>query len=202
LSAYIQEMTGVSTIVLTIKGEVRKVNLQLEDDGSINIETLQKYFKKKDSPEQICYYEHDTKIIFIFGYKKGKKGTENKTELPEPNTDITLFGDAIVLVSPTHNWNNPMPFTVEQWTAFVNKDENIDNSDDDDEDDEDDQVSEEEKSVKDDFEQSDNDSIADADDEDADAVDAADAPDAVDVVVTCTCIYKSGFIGFEGGNCD
>ena len=91
-------MQTISTIILSIKGDVRKANLQLTD-GELSIETLQKYFKKKDEPEHICYYEHDDKIIFIFGYKKGKKGTENKTELPDPHASTVLYGDALVIVS-------------------------------------------------------------------------------------------------------
>ena len=91
-------MPSLSTIALSIKGEARKANLTLNDDSSLSIEILQKYFKKKDEPESICCYNYDNKHIFIFGYKKGKKGTENKTELPEPYSDVALFGDALVIV--------------------------------------------------------------------------------------------------------
>jgi len=113
-------MTTLSTIILSIKGEARKANLQLEN-GELKIETIQKYFKKKDEPEQICYYEYNDKFIFIFGYKKGKKGTENKTELPDPST--VIYGDALVIVSLTHEWNSPIPFTIDQWNAFYNCEE-------------------------------------------------------------------------------
>jgi DNA-directed RNA polymerase subunit M/transcription elongation factor TFIIS len=115
-------MSTLSTIILSIKGEARKANLQLEN-GELKIETIQKYFKKKDEPEQICYYEYNDKIIFVFGYKKGKKGTENKTELPDPYTSTVIYGDALVIVSLTHEWNNPIPFTVDQWNAFYNCEE-------------------------------------------------------------------------------
>jgi transcription elongation factor S-II len=110
-------MTNLSTIVLTTKGEVKKVTLQLED-GTLTIDAIQKYFKKKDVPENVCYYEYDYKVIFVFGYKKGKKGTENKTELPDPHSGLTLFGDILIVVSLTDKWINPIPFTVEQWNSF------------------------------------------------------------------------------------
>ena len=110
-------MTNLSTIVLTTKGEVKKVTLQLED-GILTIDAIQKYFKKKDVPENVCYYEYDYKVIFVFGYKKGKKGTENKTELPDPHSGLTLFGDILIVVSLTDKWINPIPFTVEQWNSF------------------------------------------------------------------------------------
>lgn len=113
-------MPSLSTVVLSIKSEPRRANLTLESDGSIDIEILQKYFKKKEAPEQVCYYEYDHKIIFVFGYKKGKKGTENKTELPEPYNEETIYGDAIILVALSHKWQNPIPYTVDQWVAFCN----------------------------------------------------------------------------------
>jgi len=112
-------MPSLATVVLSIKGEARKVNLTLNEDSSLSIETLQKYFKKKDEPENICSYEYDNKHIFIFGYKKGKKGTENKTELLEPYSDVSIFGDALVIVSPSKNWENPIPYTVDQWNVFI-----------------------------------------------------------------------------------
>ena len=50
-------MPSLATVVLSIKGEARKVNLTLDEDSNLSIETLQKYFKKKDEPEDICSYE-------------------------------------------------------------------------------------------------------------------------------------------------
>lgn len=137
-----------STVILSIKGEVRKVNVS----SDLTMESLQKVFKKKDVPERVCYYEYDDKIIFIFGYKKGKKGTENKTELPDPHASTVLYGDALVIVSMNDKWENPVPFTVEQWNAFYNCEE----KEKDDKEDKDDKEEEEEEilyddEVKDDF---------------------------------------------------
>jgi len=152
-------MPTLSTVLLSIKGEVRRANLQLTDASELTLDSLQKYFKKKDVPQQICHYDYDNKVIFVFGYKKGKKGTENKVELPDPYLDAEIFGDAIVIVSTSHKWQTPVPFTVEQWNTFYSG--SGDNADDEDEDDDedDDEDEEEEKeddeSVKDDFEESD-----------------------------------------------
>jgi transcription elongation factor S-II len=173
-------MPILSTVLLSIKGEIRKANLQLTTDGDLNIEIIQKYLKKKDEPEQVCYWEYDNKIIFVFGYKKGKKGTENKTELPEPHSSIGLFGDAIVVVALSSKWENPIPFTVEQWNSFIttqngtNKDI-IDSDEDEDEDDEeeDEDIEEEEDaSVKDDYDEEDIEktSIIDEDDDDVEEI--------------------------------
>jgi len=143
-------MAILSTVLLSIKGDIRKVNVTLGENNGLTIELLQKYFKKKDEADCVCYYKYDNKRISIFGYKKGKKGTENATELPTNNgaTDITLFGDALVIVSPTNSWESPIHFTVDQWTAFVAKSENKEKDVDGDieEDDEDNEQDEEEES--------------------------------------------------------
>lgn len=124
-------MPTLSTVLLSIKGDARKANLSLNENSNLTIEILQKYFKKKDEPENICCYQYDNKYIFIFGYKKGKKGTENKVELPSPYSEITLFGDAFVIVSQTNKWQNPVPYTVEQWNTFYTGDNNEEDDDDD-----------------------------------------------------------------------
>jgi transcription elongation factor S-II len=118
---------------------------------------MQKYFKKKDAPEQICYYEYDNKIIFIFGYKKGKKGTENKTELPDPHAGLELFGDALVVVSASAKWQSPMPFTVDQWATFSQggADEEAEDDEDTESDEEEEEVLSEEESVSEEFDEED-----------------------------------------------
>ena len=63
-------MPTLSTVVLKAKGEVGKGNLQLGAENNLTMETIQKYFKKKEQPEVICTYEYDNKVIFIFVTKK------------------------------------------------------------------------------------------------------------------------------------
>jgi DNA-directed RNA polymerase subunit M/transcription elongation factor TFIIS len=145
-------MTSLCTVVLSTKGEVRKANVALDSDGTLTMEAIQKYLKKKEQPERICYYEYDHKIIFVFGYSKGKKGTENKTELPEPYAGMTLFGDALITVSLNSKWEQPIPFTVEQWNTFYQE---FGGEEEEEEEDEDEVLSEDATSVKDDFEESD-----------------------------------------------
>lgn len=142
-------MTTLPTVLLSTKGEARKANINLTSQGELTLENIQKYFKKKELPEMVCYYEHDHKVLFIFGYKTGKKDKENKTELPDPHSEVALYGDAIVVASLSHKWTNPVPYLAEQWTSFCQGEEEEE------EEEEEDTVSEEAKSVKDDFEMSD-----------------------------------------------
>ena len=150
-------MTSLSTVVLSTKGEARKANLTLTQDGTLTIESIQKYLKKKEQPEQLCYYEHENKLIYLFGYSKGKKGTENKTELPEPHSAITLFGDALLIVSISAQWEQPIPFTTDQWNNFYqDAGEEDEEEEEEEEADAEEAISEDDAtSVKDDFEESD-----------------------------------------------
>jgi hypothetical protein len=71
----------------------------------------------------VCHYKYDHKVIFLFGYQTGKKGKENKTEIPPPYSELTLFGDILVIAALTHEWNRPIPYTIDHWTAFAQKEE-------------------------------------------------------------------------------
>ena len=135
-------MASLSTVLLSSKGEVRKANLTLTEDRALTMENIQKYFKKKEVPEMVCHYEHNDKNIFILGYQTGKKGKESKMELPEPHSGVVLYGDALAVASLTHSWENPIPYTTDQWTALIQEEE---------EEEEEEEVEEEddEKSVKD-----------------------------------------------------
>jgi DNA-directed RNA polymerase subunit M/transcription elongation factor TFIIS len=160
-------MTSLSTVVLSTKGEVRKASVALTQDGTMTMEAIQKYLKKKELPERICYYEHDNKVIFVFGYSKGKKGTENKTELPDPHSGLPLFGDALVLVSLNHQWDHPLPFTADQWTAFYQEA----GGEEEEEEEEEDVISEDDAtSVKDTFEESDTELVPDKEEEEEEEI--------------------------------
>ena len=148
-------MPTLSTVLLSTKGEFKKINLQLSSEGTLTMDIIQKYTKKKEQPEMIGHYDYDNKVIFLFGYKKGKKGTENKVELPAPYSELTLYGDIIVVASVNRSWECPIPYTIDQWNSFYQQEEEEDEEEEEEE--EDDEVDDKEeedddKSVKDDFE--------------------------------------------------
>lgn len=114
-------MPQLSTVLLATKGETRKANLVLDSDSRLSIETIQKYFRKKDVPEEIAYYEYNDKLIHLLGYKKGKSGTENKSELPPPYDKEKFYGDILlVLTEAETSFENPLQFTTEIWQKFTN----------------------------------------------------------------------------------
>jgi transcription elongation factor S-II len=111
--------TTITTVLLSTKGETRRANLTLDDDGRLPIESVQKYFRKKDAPEELGYYEVDDRIFYLVGYKKGKSGTENKTELPEPYAKQKFFGDILVLATESNWQDEPQGLTLDAWKRFL-----------------------------------------------------------------------------------
>ncbi len=106
-------------LVLTAKGEVKSAKVSVADaTKGIQLSDIQKYMKKKTEPEYIGEYTYKGKSLHLFGFQKGKAGTENKHELPPPHDSLLLFGDVLVLVSTNDDFSKPIPFKVEDYEAF------------------------------------------------------------------------------------
>ena len=89
---------SIKAILLKVNGTKKKILL----DKNINVDTLdtnifKPLFKKlgKGEIERHCSWELDEQIISVFGWKCGKAGYENKTELPPPEDTDIFFGDII-----------------------------------------------------------------------------------------------------------
>jgi len=147
LNSIVKEMP-LTTIVLTTKGDVRKANLPLED-GLLNLDILQKYLRKKDIPEDLGTLKTDAGLLLtLFGYTKGKAGTENKTNLGIPDNTDKIFGD-ILVIAHRGEWMNPLPYGSEEWEAFQEGAEEEEGEDEEeDEEDEDEEEDEEEEEDK------------------------------------------------------
>lgn len=107
-------------LVLTAKSEVKLAKVSVADTTKgIQMSDIQKYMKKKTEPEYIGEYKYKGKYLHLFGFQKGKAGTENKHELPPPHDSTLLFGDILVLVSTiSDDFSKPIPFKVEEYEAF------------------------------------------------------------------------------------
>jgi DNA-directed RNA polymerase subunit M/transcription elongation factor TFIIS len=180
-------MPNLSTVLLSIKGEAKKANIPLVNQNEMTLEQLQKYIKKKDAPEVICQFQVDNKYVFIFGYKKGKKGTENKSVFPLLDATTTpVYGDAIVLVALQSDWKHPTPLTVEQWSQLSHQKSSVasrkEEKDADDEEDEEDEEEEEEiEEIEEEEEQEDDYNKSDS--EDSSIPDKEEEPEEVAPVV-------------------
>ena len=113
-------MTNAQGLILTAKGEVKQAKVTIENSTSgVTIQDIAKYMKKKTEPEYIGNYGYKGKFLHLFGYQKGKAGTENKHELPPPHDSILLFGDVLILVSGQEdNYSRPVTFKTEDYEAF------------------------------------------------------------------------------------
>jgi len=146
----------LTTVTISTKGDVKKANLPHNEDGEITLDAIQKYFRKKETPEEIARYSHNDRQFIVIGYKKGKAGTENKYDLPAPFGKQPKFGDMIVLqVNEGQNWaDNSLPMTPEQWKDFVENEADDDDESgdgkeaDDEEEDEDEELFDEEEDAE------------------------------------------------------
>ncbi len=150
-------------VVLQAKGEIKKCKLADSLYASVNEEKLMTILKRKQVPSQLGVYKFNHLNLYLFGYKEGRAGTENKHELPPPYDDTLFFGDILVVASKGSVWNQEFQsFLPEMYDTFYEKAfggfENIEEEDESDEssDDESDVLAEieeevvEEKEVEDD----------------------------------------------------
>lgn len=112
--------TQFVTTLLSAKGEVRKANIPLTE-GCLTIDALQKYLRKKEAPEAISTIMDTVASLSLtlFGYRKGKADTENKTEFPLSLGGILLFGDVIVVAHKEGTtWATPVPYLPTEWEKY------------------------------------------------------------------------------------
>ena len=80
---------------------------------------IQTCLKKKDAAQKLGDYKHKSTTLTLYGYTKGRAGTENKHELPPPHDTILAFGD--ILVIATGSSGKPISFKPEEYENFYTK---------------------------------------------------------------------------------
>ncbi len=113
----VADPTEIQTVCITSKGELKKAKVALTD-GAVTVEAIQAYLKKKTTPEQLGKYTHEGTTIFLYGYKDGKAGSENKYEFAPPYDSLLPFGDVLLIASQSKSLTAPIAYTVAQWEAF------------------------------------------------------------------------------------
>ena len=127
-------------IILQQKGTIRQSNV-----GSLNETDLAKVLRRAQLPEQIGKWIFNDLHYVLYGYSKGRVGTENKHELPSPYDETELFGDSILIC---HSKEGVLqPCTTELWTTFLSEKgaEEEESNEEEDEEDEEEEEEEEEK---------------------------------------------------------
>jgi transcription elongation factor S-II len=110
------------TVLLSAKGEVRKANLQLNAAGDLTQEIVHKYMRRKEAPEMLASLEDPATAgtFTLFGYRKGKADTENRSTFPDELGGDAFFGDVLIVYSPRgYDWKKPAILTPEKWASFV-----------------------------------------------------------------------------------
>lgn len=105
-------------ILLGAKGTIKATSFGDIADG-VEV-ALGKTLKRAKAPQLIGSWTWQKYKLFLYGYKEGRAGTENKNELPPPNDSVILFGDCCVVASLDKKVDSPSPFTVDQYKKFYN----------------------------------------------------------------------------------
>jgi DNA-directed RNA polymerase subunit M/transcription elongation factor TFIIS len=110
----------INGITLVSSGDCKNSRINMIDEFPF-LESIQKHLKKKTIPETIGSYIYGEIIINVIGYKEGKVGTENKHELPPPIDKELLYGDAVIFVCNKNSPKISIPFTVDEYQIFYNR---------------------------------------------------------------------------------
>ena len=107
--------------------------------------------RRTSAPVLIGSWKWNGHVLYVFGYKTGKAGTENKHELPPPHDSGLLFGEALVIAT---KGNAAVSFNSTEYTKFYNEayggfeDLGSDDSEEEDEEEEEEEEVEEEAEVE------------------------------------------------------
>lgn len=108
-----------SFIILAAKGEVKSSILNV-GEGTVPA-AISKALKRAKAPELVGTWSWQKCTLFLYGYKEGRAGTENKHDLLAPHDEVTLFGDAVIIASNDKSVEAGITsFTADQYKKFYN----------------------------------------------------------------------------------
>ena len=82
------------------------------------VEVVGGILRRATLPELIGTYKWNGHIVYLFAYKTGKAGTENKHELPPPHDTILLFSEAVLIATKA---GVAVSFGTVEYTKFYNE---------------------------------------------------------------------------------
>ena len=93
-------------LILQPKGTTRNATLPADRTEALDCDAACALLRRATAPELIGTFkwvrhgvpnsEGGAITVYLFGYKTGKAGTENKHELPPPHDTVLLFGEALL----------------------------------------------------------------------------------------------------------
>lgn len=155
-------------LILQPKGTTRNATLPTGRTEALDCDAACSLLRRATAPELIGTFKWGLMIVYLFGYKTGKAGTENKHELPPPHDTVLLFGEALLCATQA---GSLVSFDANAFKNFYNElnggFDDLDEDEDEDEDDEEEEEEEEEEEVKEEEEEEVVDEVPEDDEEDA-----------------------------------
>ena len=112
-------MVNKKAVILKTSAVTKTVEIDNNFDvDNFDYELIKHHFKKigKGDIERQCSWELDDYLVSVFGWKNGKAGRENKTELPPPEDNDIFFGDILAVKSDKNG--KLMDFTKSDFKEF------------------------------------------------------------------------------------
>jgi hypothetical protein len=141
-------------LILQPKGTTRNATLPADRTEVLDCDAACALLRRATAPELIGTFKWGAITVYLFGYKTGKAGTENKHELPPPHDTVLLFGEALLCAT---QGGALISFDTAMFKNFYNElnggfDDLDEDEDDADDDEEEDEEEEEEAAVEEDEE--------------------------------------------------
>jgi len=141
-------------LILQPKGTTRNATLPADRTEVLDCDAACALLRRATAPELIGTFKWGAITVYLFGYKTGKAGTENKHELPPPHDTVLLFGEALLCAT---QGGALISFDAAMFKNFYNElnggfDDLDEDEDDADDDEEEDEEEEEEAAVEEDEE--------------------------------------------------
>jgi len=105
-------------VVLQPKGTTRNAVLDANSSCPPVAATVGTILRRATPPELIGTWTWQGHTLYLFAYKTGKAGTENKHELPPPYDSVLLFGEAVIIATKA---NTLVSFGTVEYPKFYNE---------------------------------------------------------------------------------
>jgi len=141
-------------LILHPKGTTRNATIPADHTEVLDTATACTLLRRATAPELICTWTWisgaQTTLVYLFGYKTGKAGTEMAQKLPAPHDNLTLFGETLLCATQNNllvSFDGAMfkTFCAEMSRADEEEEEEIDEADETDEEEEEEIAEEEEE---------------------------------------------------------
>jgi len=136
-------------VILQPKGSTRNAVIPAGEGGGKGVPDVAlvgQILRRAVPPERIGSWKWNGMVVYLYAYKTGKAGTENKHELPPPHDKGLFFGEAVLIAV---QGGGPVSFSITEFTKFYTEKfggfEDLGDEEDDEDEGEDDEDAEDEE---------------------------------------------------------